>query len=205
MSFINLKNLKENPGTTARFVINSAAQKVEKEYSGGSFTVFDYDVLVNNQSSVLSASVSLHRKLMAFSVGDTINLTYDSFTKDDKLTYYWKVEGELTSEQKFEQTKKSVNEFDAMLKKEQAIKEKPFVNNGARFGMIFNNTFKLYVQKGMVWTEQEFKYNFNKIETFVSVCENQDVQTPKPVKEEIKKGPENLAEAVKINEDDLPF
>ena len=200
MSYIDLKNLKQNPGTTAKFVINSKAEKVEKEYSGGSFTVFDYDVLVNNQFSVLSASVSLHRKLMAFSIGDTINLTYDSFTKEGKLTYYWKVEGELTSETKtFEQTQKSVNEFDAMLKKEQAKQEKPFVNNGARFGMIFNNTFKLYVQKGMTWTEQEFKYNFNKIETFVNVCENQDEpEQPKPQAVEQHK-------PVVVDEDELPF
>jgi len=178
--------------------LNSNAVREEKQYSGGTFSVWAYNVLQNGQQLTLDASDTLKRKLDDFSIGDEISLSYESFTKNDQLMYYWKVDAALRSEQKIEQVTKSINEFDEMLKKEQAAKEKPFVNNGARFGMIFNNTMQVYMAQGLSWTKEQFVENFNRIESFVDACENQDAAPAQPVKLEEPKVEE-------VPEDDLPF
>ncbi len=205
MSYIDLKQLKNNPDTIATFILNSTPEREEKTYSGGTFQIWNYNVLQKGQNVVLGASDTLKRKLDAFSIGDEVSLSYSSFTKDGTLRYFWKVEAALRSEQVAEQTTKSINEFDAMLKKEQAAKQ-PFVNNGARFGMIFNNTMNVYMKQGLSWTQQQFVENFNRIESFVDACENQETKPEKQnAAKDLKTVENGFVETVEIKEDDLPF
>ena len=206
MSYIDLKKLKDNPKSIVTFTLNSACERQEKTYSGGTFTVWQYNVISDGQHMTLDAADSLKRKLDDFSIGDELSLSYEPFTKDDKLMYYWKLEAALRSEQKTEQVTKSINQFDEMLKKDKAAKEKPFVNNGARFGMIFNNTMQVYMTQELSWTKEQFVENFNRIESFVDACENQEAAPAKPnADKDIKTVEKGFVETAEVPEDDLPF
>ena len=66
------------------------------------------------------------------------------------------------------------------------------INNGARLGMIFNNTFRLYMHFDMAWTTDEFVSNFHRVSKFVKACEDMKV-TP-----HIKKTKEPLVPASKV-------
>ena len=108
----------------------------------------------------------------------------------------------------FENVKKSVNEFEVQLQKDKELKQQvnttnSTYTNGARFGMIFNNTIELFIANGMKWTTGEFIDNFRRVEGWVEACENPsttplNTQPNEPI-------PNGIQETVVVNEDDLPF
>lgn len=195
MAYVDLKTLKNSPGSKLLMVLNSTHQRVEKEYNGRTFNVYDYNVIVDNQSTTLSASDALKRKLDDYGIGDSIYLSYEEFTNNEgQLRHYWKVESSLTSN-----SSDNKNEFQKLLdeKKKSLDNEasRPFVNNGARFGMIFNNAFKVYMQNDCQMSMQDFVDCFTRIESFVDACEN---RTEKPQEQPIKPVED-------FSTDDLPF
>ena len=203
MSYIDIKKLKANPKSVVTFTLDSACERQEKTYSGGTFTVWQYNVISDGQHMTLDAADSLKRKLDDYSIGDELSLSYEPFTKDDKLMYYWKLEAALRSEQKTEQVTKSINEFDEMLKKDKAAKQ-PFVNNGARFGMIFNKTFEWWLHDKCEWGPEQFVKNFITVENMVLKCENPK-QNNVEQNNELKSIKKTIEETVEVPEDDLPF
>lgn len=219
MAYVDLKELKQNKGTTVKLRLNSSAEYVEKEYNGKTFNIYNYNVIQDNRELQLSASDSLKRKLDEFSTGDEFVLSFEEFTKDGQMRNYWKVQRVVKDAQQYENVKKpvdkSINEFDALLKKDNPVVKK-FTNEGARFGMIFNQTMNLYMHFSCEWNQKEFVANFNRVSDYVEACENQDTVPSGEkarikaelavIKEEINQQvKEKPVETQQFNPDDLPF
>jgi|TARA_B100000073_G_C23728987_1_gene570186 hypothetical protein len=203
MAFVNLKDLKANIGGQLRLTLNSSGVYEEKEWQGKKFNTFKYEVIQDGQTMTLDATDSLKRKLDVLNTGDDFLLSWEQFTTDEgQLRNYWKVEkvSKESANPQFENIKKSVNEFDQKLKADKAVKEavqttNATYTNGARFGMIFNNVVKLFIENGQSWTTDEFVNNFKRVEGWVEACEN-----PSTIPAASKP-----SEPVHIDEDELPF
>ena len=180
MAFLDLKALKQNKGAKLKLTLQSTGVYQQKTFNGQSFNVFDYEVLQDNKLYTLGASDALHRKLQPFKSGDSFHLSFEEFTSDEgQLRNYWKVE-------KVKAVSNGVNEFEQKLKNDQAAqavtqKSNTF-ENGARFGMIFNNTFDLYKHFDCSWTTDEFVSNFHRVKGLVESCENSKLTKPKQVR-----------------------
>ena len=203
MAFVNLKDLKANIGGQLRLTLNSSGVYEEKEWQGKKFNTFKYEVIQDGTVSTLDATDSLKRKLDLISTGDDFLLSWEQFTTDEgQLRNYWKVEkvSKDSANPQFDNVKKSVNEFDEKSKADKAVKEavqttNTNYTNGARFGMIFNNVVKLFIENGQSWTTDEFVNNFKRVEGWVEACEN-----PSTIPAASKPN-----EPVQIDDDELPF
>ena len=127
-------------------------------------------------------------------------MSFEEFTSDEgQLRNYWKVE-------KLKPVSNGVNEFEQKLKDDQAAKavtqKSETFENGARFGMIFNNTFDLYKHFDCAWTIDEFVDNFHRVKGFVEACEN---QPQKPINTRSQVSSQSVDTPVEIKADDLPF
>jgi len=215
MAFVNLKDLKANIGGQLRLTLNSSGVYEEKEWNDKKFNVFKYEVIQDNQVMTLDATDSLKRKLDVLNTGDDFLLSWEQFTTSEgQLRNYWKVEKcEGKDNPVFDNVKKSVNEFDQKLKADKAVKEavqttNATYTNGARFGMVFNNCIKLYIENGMKWTTDEFVNNFKRVESWVEACEG---KPGTPVDNNLAKLQEQRIDAkspsqpVQIDDDELPF
>jgi len=220
MAFVNLKDLKANIGGQLRLTLNSSGVYEEKEWQGKKFNIFKYEVIQDGTVSTLDATDSLKRKLDLISTGDDFLLSWEQFTTNEgQIRNYWKVEKcEGKDNPVFENVKKSVNEFDQKLKADKAVKEavqttNSTFTNGARFGMIFNNCVRLFIENGQSWTTPEFVKNFKRVESWVEACEGK-TGTPQDVdyleqKQRVDDYKQNIidntTEPVQIDEDELPF
>ena len=218
MAFVNLKDLKANIGGQLRLTLNSSGVYQEKQWTGGKFNVFQYEVIQDGKPMTLDATDAIKRKLdeNLISTGDDFLLSCEQYTnKEGQLLPYWKVEkiSKESANPQFENIKKSVNEFDQKLKADKAVKEavkttNATYTNGARFGMIFNNVVKLYIANGMMWTKEQFVSEFNRVEGWVESCEN---KPNTPVHNNLARLQEQRIDAsspsnpVVEDEDDLPF
>ena len=218
MAFVNLKDLKANIGGQLRLTLNSSGVYQEKQWTGGKFNVFQYEVIQDGKPMTLDATDAIKRKLdeNLISTGDDFLLSCEQYTnKEGQLLPYWKVEkiSKESANPQFENIKKSVNEFDQKLKADKAVKEavqttNATYTNGARFGMIFNNVVKLYIANGMMWTKEQFVSEFNRVEGWVESCEN---KPNTPVDNNLARLQEQRVDAsspsnpVVVDEDDLPF
>ena len=215
MAFVNLKDLKANIGGQLRLTLNSSGVYQEKEWSGGKFNVFQYEVIQDGKPMTLDATDALKRKLDVLNTGDDFLLSMEQFTKEGQLIPYWKVEkvSKESANPQFENVKKSVNEFEQQLQKDKALKQQvnttnSTYTNGARFGMIFNNVVKLYIANGMMWTKEQFVSEFNRVEGWVESCEN---KPNTPVDNNLARLQEQRIDAsspsnpVVVDEDELPF
>lgn len=208
MAFVNLKDLKANVGGQLRLTLNSGGVYEEKEWQGKKFNTFKYEVIQDNQVMSLDATDSLHRKLMAIPQGSDFLLSWEQFTTNEgQVRNYWKCEAveKESANPVFDNIKKSVNEFDEKLKADKAVKEavqntNTTYTNGARFGMVFNNCIKLYIENGMTWTTDEFVNNFKRVEGWVEACEN-----PSTIPAASKPNEPVSQEPVQIDDDELPF
>jgi hypothetical protein len=216
MAFVNLKDLKANVGGQLRLTLNSAGVYEEKEWQGKKFNTFKYEVIQDGTISSLDATDSLKRKLDTISTGDDFLLSWEQFTTDEgQLRNYWKVEkvSKESANPVFENVKKSINEFDQKLQADKAVKQavettNTTYTNGARFGMIFNNVVKLFIENGQSWTTDEFVSNFKRVEGWVEACENPKAipQASEPVSTPTKIVKETYSsQPVVVDEDDLPF
>jgi len=221
MAFVNLKDLKANIGGQLRLTLNSSGVYEEKEWQGKKFNTFKYEVIQDGAVSTLDATDSLHRKLMAISKGDDFLLSWEQFTtQNGELRNYWKVEkvSKESANPQFENVKKSVNEFEQQLQKDKQLKQQvnttnSTFTNGARFGMIFNNCVRLFIENGQSWTTPEFVKNFKRVESWVEACEGktgtpQDVdylEQKQRVDDYKQSVIDNTTEPVQISDDDLPF
>ena len=192
--YVDLKLLKENIGKPIDLVLKSN-QAPLKEIDGGGkrFNVWVFKVLKDNEEVELEVSDSLKRKLEQLDSGQRFMLSWEEFTKNAELRNYWKVD-----KVKVTPPAKVVNEFEKKLESSKTETQaapvvKKFVNEGARFGMIFNNTMKLFMYHECSWTKPEFVANFDRVEKFVDACE----------KRETSKEKEN--KPVHLEEKDLPF
>ena len=218
MAFVNLKDLKANIGGQLRLTLNSSGVYQEKQWTGGKFNVFQYEVIQDGKPMTLDATDAIKRKLdeNLISTGDDFLLSCEQYTnKEGQLLPYWKVEkiSKESANPQFENIKKSVNEFDQKLKADKAVKEavqttNATYTNGARFGMIFNNVVKLYIANGMMWTKEQFVSEFNRVEGWVESCEN---KPNTPVDNNLARLQEQRIDAsspsnpVVEDEDDLPL
>ena len=218
MAFVNLKDLKANIGGQLRLTLNSSGVYQEKQWTGGKFNVFQYEVIQDGKPMTLDATDAIKRKLdeNLISTGDDFLLSCEQYTnKEGQLLPYWKVEkiSKESANPQFENIKKSVNEFDQKLKADKAVKEavqttNATYTNGARFGIIFNNVVKLYIANGMMWTKEQFVSEFNRVEGWVESCEN---KPNTPVDNNLARLQEQRIDAsspsnpVVEDEDDLPF
>lgn len=237
MAFINLKDLKANTGGQLKLKLNTGGVFQEKEWQGKKFNTFKYEVIQDNQIMELDATDSLKRKLDVLEVGDSFLLSWEEFTTDSgQLRNYWKVDKihqpkeEQTDHQVYETLKpeyeKGTNEFDERVRKEKEEKDRLLKNqvknttktytNGARFGMVFNQTMNLFIENGMSWTSQEFLQNFKRVEKWVELCEGKQEDKPgTPQEHSYEKEQEQKmqkivkqtysSEPVTIEEDELPF
>ena len=208
MAFVNLKDLKANIGGQLRLTLNSGGVYEEKEWQGKKFNTFKYEVIEDGKALTLDATDSLKRKLDVLNTGDDFLLSWEQFTTNEgQLRNYWKVEkvSKESANPVFDNVKKSVNEFDEKLKADKAVKEavqttNATYTNGARFGMIFNNVVKLFIENGQSWTTDEFVNNFKRVEGWVEACEN-----PSTIPAASKPNEPVSQEAVQIDDDELPF
>ena len=180
MAFVNLKDLKANVGGQLRLTLNSSGVYEEKEWQGKKFNTFKYEVVQDGQTMTLDATDSLKRKLDLINTGDDFLLSWEEFTKDGRLMNYWKLEkvSKESANPQFENVKKSVNEFEQQLQKDKAVKEKvqttnSTYTNGAKIGMIFNQTCEQFRYFECAWTQEEFVDNFNRLSAYLDACENQ--------------------------------
>ena len=216
MAFVNLKDLKANIGGQLRLTLNSGGVYEEKEWQGKKFNTFKYEVIEDGKVLTLDATDSLKRKLDVLNTGDDFLLSWEQFTTNEgQLRNYWKVEkvSKESANPVFDNVKKSVNEFDQKLKADKAVKEavqttNATYTNGARFGMIFNNVVKLFIENGQSWTTDEFVNNFKRVEGWVEACEG---KPGTPVDNNLAKLQEQRIDAkspsqpVQIDDDELPF
>ena len=200
MAFLDLRQLKQNVGAKIKLTLQSTGTYQQKTYNGKSFNVFGYEVLQDNKPYTLEVSDALNRKLQQLNTGDTFHLSWEEFTSDEgQLRNYWKVD-------KLKVVSNGVNEFEQKLKDDQAAKavtqKSQTFENGARFGMIFNNTFDLYKHFDCAWTIDEFVDNFHRVKGFVEACEN---QPQKPINTRSQVSSQSVDTPVEIKADDLPF
>lgn len=198
--FINLKDLKQNIGSTLRLTLNSSPVREEKEWQEGTFNVFNYRVLSEGLDKELSATDSLKRKIDLIDVGSDFFLSWEEFTKEGQIRNYWKVESAGEDHGTTFTPKHSEgngNEFKAKF-----TPAKPMVN-GARNGMLFNQTMEQFRASDSAWSQKEFVENFNRISDYLEACEN---QPEKPIEKLIEKPVESkVQEPVTYKVDDLPF
>jgi hypothetical protein len=216
MAFVNLKDLKANIGGQLRLTLNSGGVYEEKEWQGKKFNTFKYEVIEDGKVLTLDATDSLKRKLDVLNTGDDFLLSWEQFTTNEgQLRNYWKVEkvSKESANPVFDNVKKSVNEFEQQLQKDKQLKQQvnttnSTFTNGARFGMIFNNCVRLYIENGMKWTKEEFAAEFSRVEGWVELCENKP-NTPvshNELKQYQRKIEEEYPEKpVQIDDDELPF
>tara|TARA_R100000008_G_scaffold68730_1_gene45993 strand:- start:102 stop:704 length:603 start_codon:yes stop_codon:yes gene_type:complete len=200
MAFLDLRQLKQNVGAKIKLTLQSTGIYQQKTFNGQSFNVFVYEVLQDNKPYTLEVSDALNRKLKSLNTGDTFHLSWEEFTSDEgQLRNYWKVD-------KLKVVSNGVNEFEQKLKDDQAAKavtqKSQTFENGARFGMIFNNTFDLYKHFDCAWTIDEFVDNFHRVKGFVEACEN---QPQKPINTRSQVSSQSVDTPVEIKADDLPF
>ena len=200
MAFLDLRQLKQNVGAKIKLTLQSTGTYQQKTYNGKSFNVFGYEVLQDNKPYTLEVSDALNRKLKSLNTGDSFHLSWEEFTSNEgQLRNYWKVE-------KLKPVANGVNEFEQKLKDDQAAKavtqKSETFENGARFGMIFNNTFDLYKHFDCAWTIDEFVDNFHRVKGFVEACEN---QPQKPINTRSQVSSQSVDTPVEIKADDLPF
>ena len=200
MAFLDLRQLKQNVGAKIKLTLQSTGTYQQKTYNGKSFNVFGYEVLQDNKPYTLEVSDALNRKLKSLNTGDSFHLSWEEFTSNEgQLRNYWKVE-------KLKPVANGVNEFEQKLKDDQAAKavtqKSETFENGARFGMIFNNTFDLYKHFDCAWTTDEFVDNFHRVKGFVEACEN---QPQKPINTRSQVSSQSVDTPVEIKADDLPF
>ena len=212
--FINLKDLKQNIGSTIKLTLNSDPVFVEKEWQDGrtsrTFNVFNYRVLFNGVDSELSATDSLKRKIDLLEIGDNFSLSWEEFTKDGQMRNYWKVE-KNSDEPQYENIKQpvsnGVNEFDQKLQESKAaqavVKTNKEYVSPARNGMLFNQTCEQYRYAKCTWTKEQFVETFNRLSAYLDACETQPEQ-PVEVPVETPVQPK-VAPSVAYNADDLPF
>ena len=200
MAFLDLRQLKQNVGAKIKLTLQSTGTYQQKTYNGKSFNVFGYEVLQDNKPYTLEVSDALNRKLKSLNTGDSFHLSWEEFTSNEgQLRNYWKVEN-------LKPVSNGVNEFEQKLKDDQAAKavtqKSETFENGARFGMIFNNTFDLYKHFDCAWTIDEFVDNFHRVKGFVEACEN---QPQKPINTRSQVSSQSVDTPVEIKADDLPF
>jgi hypothetical protein len=200
MAFLDLRQLKQNVGAKIKLTLQSTGIYQQKTFNGQSFNVFVYEVLQDNKPYTLEVSDALNRKLKSLNTGDSFHLSWEEFTSNEgQLRNYWKVE-------KLKPVSNGVNEFEQKLKDDQAAKavtqKSQTFENGARFGMIFNNTFDLYKHFDCAWTIDEFVDNFHRVKGFVEACEN---QPQKPINTRSQVSSQSVDTPVEIKADDLPF
>ena len=200
MAFLDLRQLKQNVGAKIKLTLQSTGIYQQKTFNGQSFNVFVYEVLQDNKPYTLEVSDALNRKLKSLNTGDSFHLSWEEFTSNEgQLRNYWKVE-------KLKPVANGVNEFEQKLKDDQAAKavtqKSETFENGARFGMIFNNTFDLYKHFDCAWTIDEFVDNFHRVKGFVEACEN---QPQKPINTRSQVSSQSVDTPVEIKADDLPF
>jgi hypothetical protein len=207
--FINLKDLKQNIGSTIKLTLNSEPVFVEKEWQGRTFNVFNYRVLMNGNDSELSATDALKRKLDELKVGDDFLLSWEEFTKDGQMRNYWKVVKEDNSGyQNLKQpVSNGVNEFDQKLQESKAaqavIKTNKEYVSPARNGMLFNQTCEQYRYAKCTWTKEQFVETFNRLSAYLDACEKQPEQPVEvPVEQPVQP---KVAPSVAYTADDLPF
>ena len=211
MAFVNLKDLKANVGGQLRLTLNSSGVYEEKEWQGKKFNTFKYEVVQDGQTMTLDATDSLKRKLDLINTGDDFLLSWEEFTKDGRLMNYWKVEkvSKESANPQFENVKKSVNEFEQQLQKDKAVKDKvqttnSTYTNGAKIGMIFNQTCEQFRYFECAWTQEEFVDNFNRLSAYLDACENQK-EKPFELPSGEKKVEPKVEQPATYNEEDLPF
>jgi hypothetical protein len=220
--FIDLKELKQKVGAQLKLKLKSSGIYMKKEYSTPqgmkSFNIYEFQVEQAGSVYTLGASDSLKRKLDDLDTDDEFMLSWEEFTKDGQLRNYWKVEGVPLTKNEFDNyvaQKSTDNKIDPIVAK-KVVERSTNINNGARLGMIFNNTMTLYKHFDFAWNTDEFVKNFKRIEELVNACENAPNEStmpkeieqlenhqskspiPKPVKQ---KAPESQT----YNVDDLPF
>ena len=211
MAFVNLKDLKANVGGQLRLTLNSSGVYEEKEWQGKKFNTFKYEVVQDGQTMTLDATDSLKRKLDLINTGDDFLLSWEEFTKDGQLRNYWKLEtvSKESANPQFENVKKSVNEFEQQLQKDKAVKDKvqttnSTYTNGAKIGMIFNQTCEQFRYFECAWTQEEFVDNFNRLSAYLDACENQK-EKPFELPSGEKKVEPKVEQPANYNADDLPF
>ena len=94
MAFVNLKDLKANIGGQLRLTLNSSGVYQEKQWTGGKFNVFQYEVIQDGKPMTLDATDAIKRKLdeNLISTGDDFLLSCEQYTnKEGQLLPYWKV------------------------------------------------------------------------------------------------------------------
>ena len=211
MAFVHLKDLKANVGGQLRLTLNSSGVYEEKEWQGKKFNTFKYEVVQDGQTMTLDATDSLKRKLDLINTGDDFLLSWEEFTKDGRLMNYWKLEkvSKESANPQFENVKKSVNEFEQQLQKDKAVKDKvqttnSTYTNGAKIGMIFNQTCEQFRYFECAWTQEEFVDNFNRLSAYLDACENQK-EKPFELPSGEKKVEPKVEQPANYNADDLPF
>ena len=124
---------------------------------------------------------------------------------------YWKLEkvSKESANPQFENVKKSVNEFEQQLQKDKAVKDKvqttnSTYTNGAKIGMIFNQTCEQFRYFECAWTQEEFVDNFNRLSAYLDACENQK-EKPFELPSGEKKVEPKVEQPATYNEEDLPF
>ena len=205
--FIDLKELRSKIGSKLKLTLKSEGVYTEKQYNTAegmrTFNVFDFQVEQSGEMYTLGATDALKRKIDDLDIGDSFLLSWEEFTKNGELRNYWKIEQIAKTENEFNNfvaKKESDKKVDHIVSN-KVVERSHSINNGARLGMIFNNTFRLYMHFDMAWTTDEFVSNFHRVSKFVKACEDMKVTPP------IKKTKEPLVPASKvvIKEDDLPF
>ena len=194
--FINLKDLKQNIGSTIKLTLNSEPVFVEKEWQGRTFNVFNYRVLMNGNDSELSATDALKRKLDELKVGDDFLLSWEEFTKDGQMRNYWKVVKEDNSGyQNLKQPiSNGVNEFEQKLQESKA--EQAVVKTNKEY-------CEQYRYAKCTWTKEQFVETFNRLSAYLDACEN---QVEKPVELPVEKPVQpKVAPSATYSQDDLPF
>ena len=217
--YINLKQLKENPGQEIKIILNSGAEHEKKEYNGKSWNVFNYKVLMDNQEYSLEATDAIHRKIQLYKTGDCLNLSYEQFTNNEgQLRSYWKLEkfekpeyesvkstGNGTFEQYAEKAKQAAKDYKQESTVADKIKEENTMRmNGARFGMIFNNVVRIFIANEMNMTTSDIVQCFKRVESWVDACEDPS-STPLVTKVNEPVANDVLDQPVTIEEDELPF
>tara|TARA_Y100001938_G_C8075494_1_gene425809 strand:+ start:688 stop:1359 length:672 start_codon:yes stop_codon:yes gene_type:complete len=222
--FINLRELKNNPGAKIKLVMKKNNGSVNKQwtdkYSGEtkSMNLFQYIVEKDNQNFELEASDALARKLNDVAFEDAFMLSFEPFEKDGQTRHYWKVEVVEKTENEFTNfvAKQITNKQIDQNVNNKVIEKSAIINSGARFGMVFNNTFKLYTDPNAgnySWTTEEFANEFLRVLRMVEACENIEVSpAKKPVEKTVKKTYTSEPKFTSIKEentplpeDDLPF
>jgi len=225
--FINLKELKNNPGSKLKLVKKSMGEWVEKSYSTAqgqkTFNICNFEVEQDGKIYELGASAALKRKLDELDQEDAFLLSYEEFTsKQGELRHYWKIDPIERTENAFTNyvaDKTADNQVQPEVK-EKVLEKSTLATNGARFGMIFNNTFQLYKDPNVgncSWTSEQFANEFLRVMRMVEACENIEITKPgQPEKHDYLKEQEqrienkqnvidNTTEPFQIEEDDLPF